>query len=343
VHDHRIQRILGGVGLFPPLISAAFASSTWDKITSALNTLEKFSASKNVLLTWPVPSVIVSGFIHWAALEQKLTPNTIVSYMSHIKLIHKLRSLDYSACSDANCRYLIRGAKNLVFYSPVQKQNKKTMTLPLLRIFGHELAKTNWSTLSKSVVWSAVLTGFFGSFRMGELLPKYADSFNIHETLLWSDVKFFADGSLQIHNKIPKNRTEGGEFISLFKFSHHHCCPIEAISNLKSLSAANPNTALPVFAFENGRFLTCALLNKIMLRFFKPHLGIEAHLYTCRSFRSALQSVLATLPANGNEKFIKRWGRWNSKAFERYIRLSHLAKEKIFKKFVKALTLEHNP
>jgi hypothetical protein len=38
-----------------------------------------------------------------------------------------------------------------------------------------------------------------------------------------------------------------------------------------------------------------------------------------------------------NDTTIKRWGRWNSKAFERYIRLSHRAKKKLFAKFTKAL------
>jgi len=69
----------------------------------------------------------------------------------------------------------------------------------------------------------------------------------------------------------------------------------------------------------------------------KPHLGEEAKLYSCKSFRAALPSALAALPCEGNEKFIKRWGRWDSNAFEKYIRLSHLAKRRIFEKFAIAL------
>ena len=260
--------------------------------------------------------------------------------MSHIKLIHKLRGLDYTACSDSSCRYLIRGVKNLNFYCTPNIQRKKTMTLPLLRIFGHELAKTDWSDQTKSVLWTAVCVAFFGSFRMGELLPKNNKNFNNQESLLWSDIKFFNDGSVQIHNKIPKTRTEGGEYVSLFRFSFHNCCPIDALINLKSFAKADGNTKYPVFAFENKTFLTCSLLNKIMLKFFSLHLKDEAKLYTCKSFRSALPSALASLPTSGNEKFIKRWGRWNSKAFEKYIRLSHLAKKKIFVKFVEALNIE---
>jgi len=69
----------------------------------------------------------------------------------------------------------------------------------------------------------------------------------------------------------------------------------------------------------------------------KNHIGKDANYYSCKSFRPALPSALAALPKQGNEKFIKRWGRWDSVAFERYIRLSHLAKRKIFAKFSEAL------
>jgi len=122
---------------------------------------------------------------------------------------------------------MIRGAKNLQFYSGRQDFGKKVMTLPLLRIFGHNLASSNWTENSKSVVWTAACVAFFGSFRFGELLPKKDDSFNCFETLLWSDIRILNDGSVLIRNKIPKTRTAGGEFISLFEFNAFNCCPIK--------------------------------------------------------------------------------------------------------------------
>ena len=46
------------------------------------------------------------------------------------------------------------------------------MTLELLKILGHEIAKTDWPENSKQVLWCACTTAFFGSFRLGEILPK---------------------------------------------------------------------------------------------------------------------------------------------------------------------------
>ena len=39
------------------------------------------------------------------------------------------------------------------------------------------------------MVWAASLTAFFGSFRLGEILPK-SENYDVEETLVWSDVKF---------------------------------------------------------------------------------------------------------------------------------------------------------
>jgi hypothetical protein len=50
-----------------------------------------------------------------------------------------------------------------------------------------------------------------------------------------------------------------------------------------------------------------------------------------------LPSALAAFPLLGDDVPILRWGRWNSKAFEKYTRLNHIAKEKIFSLFIKAL------
>lgn len=209
------------------------------------------------------------------------------------------------------------------------------MTLPILKILGHALAKSDWSDHSKIVVWSACCVGFFGSFRFGELLSSKKDSFNAFETLVWKDIRFVDGNSIMIHNKIPKTRTASGEFVSLFEFSGHNCCPVTAIKCLKKLS--NPDQESPVFKFENGSFLTKDLMNVYIVHFLKPHLGNEASSYSCRSFRAALPSALAAHPILENDVSIKRWGRWNSNAFERYTRLSHKAKRELFCKFTSAL------
>ena len=202
----------------PNLLAAAYASSTWDRMICALNLTEKFHKHTKMIVPWPFTHSFITHFIEWLSFIKNLAPASINTYMSLLKLIHKLRGLDTSTCESFLCKTLIRGASNLQYYKPRMNANKKVMTIPLLKILGHNLAKTDWSDHTKSVIWTAATVGFFGSFRFGELLSKKQNEYNKFETLLWSDMKFFDDGSVRIHKKIPKNRTPNGEFVSLFEF-----------------------------------------------------------------------------------------------------------------------------
>ncbi len=75
----------------------------------------------------------------------------------------------------------------------------------------------------------------------------------------------------------------------------------------------------------------------MILHTLKKHIGDEAKAYSCRSFRAALPSALAAKLMVGNKDNIKRWGRWNSDAYERYTRLSHRMKRRLFYQFVAAI------
>jgi hypothetical protein len=264
-----------------------------------------------------------------------MTPATVKTYLSYLAKLHKLKNLDESCCKNFISKLLLRGAENLSFYQLSELKPRFVMTLPLLRILGHELCKSNWSTYSKSVIWAAFCTAFFGSFRFGELLSKQEKKFNPHETLLWSDIFFLDDNSAKIHNKIPKNRQEGGETISLFEFNKYNCCPIAALKKLKKISKFSDQS--PVFTFENGTFLTNKRLNSIIQFFLSNKIGKDASNYTCHSFRAALPSALATDPSLNSSSHNRVWGRWQSDALERYTRLSHIAKKAVFADFVKAL------
>jgi hypothetical protein len=318
------------------LISAAYANSSWNKIISALNVFELFCNLKKLPNTFPINESTLSSFIEWGTFEKGISPYTITAYISHLKLIHKLRNLDISGCTSFMCKTQIRGAQNLQFYKTNHPSIKKVMTIPLLRILGHALAESNWSQNSKLLVWAAYTMAFFGSFRPGELLAKTQKDSKNFEMLLWSDISFIDSTSIQIHNKVPKNRTKNGEYISLFPFPYHGCCPIKAIAELKATSKNKGKTS-PVFMFDSGKCLTISMLNKLLILHLEPHIGIDAFFYSSKSFRAALPSALASNPSLSNDTSIKRWGRWNSNAFERYTRLSHNAKRKLFTKFLHAL------
>jgi hypothetical protein len=339
--DPRVKKILGGVSVHDELISAAYADSTWNKILSSLNAYERFCNETTTCSSFPITETNMGKFINWSIFKKNISPNSLTTYISNLKLIHSLRRIPAPGCDSKLCKMQVRGAKNLSFYAEKTRTVKKTMTLPLLRLLGNALASSDWSDRSKLVVWATYTVAFMGSFRLGELLAKNKNEFNVFETLLWTDIKFVSDNSVQIHNKIPKNRTPNGEYISLFSFPYHGCCPIAALKSLKEASGVKNNERTPVFIFANGACLTKAFLNKLIVKQLTPHLGSEAKNYSCKSFRCALPSALASHPKMQDDSTIKRWGRWNSKAFEKYTRLSHKAKEKLFAKFSVALKNSH--
>jgi hypothetical protein len=143
-----------------------------------------------------------------------MSVGNVEAYLHCIEIIHRLKNCDGSACSSKITKLLLRGAENLEFYKPPKGLERRVMTLPLLRLIGHEVAKCDWSKHSKMVVWASLCFGFFGSFQFKEILSKHEDKFNPHETLLWRDIIFLNDDSIKNLNKIPKSRKKSGEVIN---------------------------------------------------------------------------------------------------------------------------------
>ena len=64
------------------------------------------------------------------------------------------------------------------------------MNTDLISVLGHRLSQLNWNTVSKQVFWTACVTSFFTSCRMGEILPNGEKEFDPHTTLLWQNISF---------------------------------------------------------------------------------------------------------------------------------------------------------
>jgi hypothetical protein len=86
------------------LVKAAYAEASWKKISSALNAYKKYCICKKLPFELPIDRNTMSDFISWAALEKKLSPDSIKSYISNIKLIHKLKGLPTDGCSSFLCK-----------------------------------------------------------------------------------------------------------------------------------------------------------------------------------------------------------------------------------------------
>ncbi len=141
---------------------------------------------------------------------------------------------------------MIKGAENLSLYESLAKRARLAMSYPLLKIIGHEIANSSWTTYGKKVFWTACCVAFFGSFRMGELLSQEETTYNT-ETLSWDCVKFVSDDSAVIQIKFPKSSKGGSShFVDIFRTSDSSTCPFTC---LKSLHDSNPKAVVQIYPY----------------------------------------------------------------------------------------------
>ena len=301
-------------------LSAAYATATWKKYESALNSIKKFESYSGKNLVWPISSVVLIEYAVWGFEKKGLKSSSVDSYLNLLKNIHKMRGLGCDAFENFALKSIVRGKENLEMYENEAKATRKVMSLPLLRILGHEVAKSGWSENSKMVVWGAMCLAFFGSLRCGEILAQAEKSFSPSDTLLWEDLKIYDDDHILIHIKTPKSRIKEGEFVDVFGFEGHGVCPVRAVKKLKN-SIGTVDQKRPVFCFSSGICLTRRKMNEILESLLTPHIGTDARHISCHSFRAGIPAVLAKHPKLCNKWDLMGWGRWRSDAYQKYTRL----------------------
>jgi hypothetical protein len=126
---------------------------------------------------------------------------------------------------------MLTGAENREPYAP---KTRRAMTMDILLILGHKIAISNWSKLSKQVVWAICTVGFFSSVRMGEILAGQVDKFDKFSTLTWENVIFLDKDEVLLYIPSTKPGTRG-DFIDLFPMPGNHCCPVAALKKLKTM------------------------------------------------------------------------------------------------------------
>ncbi len=258
-------------------------------------------------------------------------------YLSDLQLAHGLRGFNTEHFEDIFVKKMIKGAENLSLYTDICKRTRLVMTFPLLKLLGHEIAKSDWSVDSKRVFWTACCVAFFGSFRLGEILSNHVSNPS-HEVLRWKDVQISPDHAT-IHIRFPKIlRSQKGDFVDVFPFKD--CCPLEGLKVLKEKKPSFVQQSTPVFTFDNGQFLTPETVSKAIQKFLEKHIGHEAKHFTGHSFRAGIPAALANSTELASDEDIKKWGRWSSNSFETYTRLKLSARKCIFDKITAAFTLQ---
>jgi hypothetical protein len=248
-------------------------------------------------------------------------------------LAHRLKDERIEFENDFFINAMLKGARNVSLYTDPCHSTRFAMSFPLLKIIGHEIAISSWDPNSKNVFWTACCIAFFGSFRLGEILPKSEGT--EPETLTWNRVHFTAKNSAVINIKFPKViRNSTGDFVDIFEIKNSSFCPFSALKNLAETNQQNVLKNSPVFQFKNGKNLTVAIFTRTMISLLEKHVGMQAKNFSGHSFRAGIPSALANTPNLASDSDIMVWGRWSSDSYKSYTRLKHNARHAIFKKII---------
>jgi hypothetical protein len=323
--------------IFLKLHSATVTAGTWNKYNSAFQKFTKYCTLFPITTRWPLDDTWLHGFTMWALYEEKLSPDTVKSYIFALSKIQKMHGCNgISVSKSPTLSSFLTGARNRKIAQHPQK-GRETITFNRMQTLRAKIFSSHWSPFNKLAIWCVSLTCFFGSFRPGELLAKKTKTFDKMSTLLNKHVRFDeVSNTWHFWVKSPKTGNPQGESVYLFPYSTPQFCPVYTLNKyvrlLKENHLFSPN--LPFFRFRSGRNITVKKLNVILAKFFplKNKKKLTAH-----CFRSGFISSAANLPDVVNDPHIKGWGRWKSNTFLRYELFDLEQKRWIFYRLVQSL------
>jgi hypothetical protein len=326
-------QFLAGTGL---LKIAAYSNATWKRMESTFNSFRECLVPL-VTKTFVPEQVHLDKYIYWSYTVKKLRYTTINSYVYSLSTLYKLKGCNTYIFQSFPTKTALKGIRNLDEINVVCEKLRMVFSLPLLKILGHQIAISSWSVESKKLFWAAAVLLFFGSFRVSEILSGKEFSYDPLTTLLWSDIIFSCD-SVRIAIKFPKVFVQGGVSVDLFPLADKSLCPIAVMKSLLSENCTVQNKALPVFMFKNGKLLTRKQFNKSLRNLLEPIFDKEAQFFSSHSFRAAIPAALSNHPMIASKEEVMGWGRWDSKAFEKYTRLKRNKRKETFENIWTAIT-----
>jgi hypothetical protein len=312
-------------------LQASVSIGSWSNYATAYKNLKRCSEDLKIQMDLPLSEIQVVLYVGYLLMVRKVKPETAEGYLSGLRMAHWAEGWPVPTLRAPLLNQVLKGAKNIRRLADTAdgRPFRKAMTIPLMLLLKLRIAEAEWSLYKKVLVWAISVLAFFGSFRIGELLPKYVRQFDSRFTLLGKDVSTITlpteKGAqmlvTRVHVKSPKvDRVGRGDEVEVFEMSDVRFCPIRSLRKYEAemdkgdLADSGSNYTKDNFNADLKELLSGDLDYAVA--------GIWAH-----SFRAGISTHMARWGFVGDD--IKGWGRWSSESYRRYIKLPTLARRRL--------------
>ena len=307
----------------------SLSTSTWTSYKVCWNMFCDFCSRSSIAPSLPVSLDNLLNFVQYLAETRQLKEQSIRSYISALRYLHKLNRVKTTVFDSPFLQILYQGVKNHQATYDTSGNSRRVVTWEVLLLLGHLLFTSNTlHDFDKQTIWTLCLVAFFGSCRMGELIVDSPYIYNVTSFITWEKIRVLSKHNYTILISLPKvSEDPRGFVLNLFEYTDEKYCPLRNIDKVlrNATSQGSPSYGQPVFVLFSGKLVTKSFMNRLLhtllTPYFPPHLGT----FTCHSFRAGIPSIMASCPEKFSEEETKLAGRWASNAYKRYTRLTGLA------------------
>jgi len=272
--------------------------------------------------------------LSWLGTRKTISGTTAKQYFEDFKNLQVLMGFDPdpNLGREKRTAALIKGLEN------VKKGNRKPARAPVsfetLKSIRERILTTDWEDDLKVLFWGCCLISFFGSMRIGELLPASSKIFDPLTDLSWADIAWIGSEAVTIRIKSPK-ANKGEESVVVFELPESkNFCPVRAFRHIRKLTGTKAGA--PIFGRKDGHLFSSKCFARLLkiISDAAPPLNISG-----QSFRAGIPSLIENHPALAADNHIKNWGRWRSVAYQKYMRYGLEQKRWLFGKIRNALIM----
>ena len=296
------------------LTNAALAPSTRSTYRRAWVHFNNFSTEiLGHCLSPPITVSVMSLFIAYL-FQKSLAPKTISTYLSAIGYVHKIL-----AYNDPTQSFLVQKLVEGSYRLSPSIDARLPITVHILDKLIGCIPLIITSTYEQKLFTAVFLFAFSAFARVGELV--WTNNAVSDHILCLSDLSFSCvNGKIQkVLVCFRKYKHSNGQQSKIVSVSHGKTS-VSAITALVQFIDKRKTNAGPLFCYSNGTCLTRTHFDNILRRCLKM-IGLDSSKYKGHSFRIGAATAAAE---NGlSDAQIRSLGRWNSNAFQKYIRSNY--------------------